>query len=105
MSRPDAAVRFPVGRRRAAPYGPGMTQQEIDVRRMRPEEHDTVRGLSVGAFGGDAHIATLIDALRASWAWDDETSFVAERGGSLVGQVLYTHALLDAPRELVDVLV
>jgi len=77
----------------------------IDVRPMRRDERDAMRDLSVTAFGGDAHIGGLIDALSASWAWDDDTSFVAERDGTLVGQALYTHALLDAPRELVDVLV
>lgn len=77
----------------------------LDVRTMRVEELAEVGALSIRAFGGDEHLGTLIDALRASWAWDDRTSFVAERSGTLVGHVLYTHALLDAPRALVDVLV
>ncbi|HEY4610572.1 MAG TPA: hypothetical protein VIH06_15255, partial [Ilumatobacteraceae bacterium] len=72
---------------------------------MRTDEFEHVRGLAVAAFGGDASIGVLLDELRSSWAWDDELSFVAEVDGSLVGQVLYTHAFLDAPSRLVDVLV
>jgi putative acetyltransferase len=64
-----------------------------------------MRELAVDAFDGDSQIRDLIDALRDSWAWDDELAFVAEDGGRLVGQVLYTRGLLDAPDRLVDVLV
>ena len=35
----------------------------------------------------------------------NELCFVAEDDGELVGQALYTHAILDAPRRLQDVLV
>jgi putative acetyltransferase len=78
---------------------------EVTVRQMRPEEFAAMRTLSIDAFGGDESIGTLIDALRASWAWHDELSFVAEADRQLVGQVLYTQAILDAPARLVDVLV
>ena len=64
-----------------------------------------MRELSAAAFGGDDVIRTLLDALRESWAWEDELSFVAERDGELVGQVLYTHAILDTAAANVDVLV
>lgn len=64
-----------------------------------------MRDLSVAAFEGDPRIRVLLENLHESWAWDDELSFVAELDGELVGQVLYTHALLDAPNQLVDVLV
>jgi putative acetyltransferase len=83
----------------------------LDVRVMRPGEFDAVRALAVSAFGGsgsfgaDDGIGDLLDALRASWAWADELSFVAERSGRIVGQVLYTRALVDAPLRLVEVLV
>lgn len=75
------------------------------VRTMRPEEFEQVRDLAVDAFDGDPKIARLLHQLRSSWAWEDELSFVAELDGSVVGQVLYSHAILDAPRRLVDVLV
>lgn len=64
-----------------------------------------MRAVSIEAFGDDQHIGVLLDALRDSWAWQDELSFVAELDGSIVGQALYTSALLDAPTKLVDVLV
>jgi putative acetyltransferase len=72
---------------------------------MRRDEFETVRDVSVQAFSGDSTIADLLDALRASWAWDDRFSFVAEHNGDIVGHVLYTHAILDGPTRLVDVLV
>jgi putative acetyltransferase len=46
-----------------------------------------------------------VDALRASADWIEGLSFVAEEGGRIVGHVLFTRALLDAPPRLVDVLV
>jgi putative acetyltransferase len=77
----------------------------ITIRVMRPDEFETMRSVSAAAFGDDEQIAKLLDALRASWTWDDQLSFVADRGGEIVGQVLYTHALLDAPDRLINVLV
>ena len=72
---------------------------------MRSDEFDAIRSLSIASFGGDQHIGRLLDALCGSWAWDDTLSFVAEHDGELVGQALYTHAVLDTPRALQDVLV
>lgn len=72
---------------------------------MRSDEFRAMRQLSVDAFGSDEKLGVLLDALKACWAWDGSLSFVAEQDGELVGQVLYTRALLDAPRRLVDVLV
>lgn len=72
---------------------------------MRPEKFEEMKGLSVTAFESDPQIGVLLDKLHESWAWDDALSFVAELDGRLVGQVLYTHAFLDAPDRLVDVLV
>ena len=72
---------------------------------MRSDEFVTMRELCVSAFGGDQRIGPLLDLLHASWAWEDALSFVAVRDGSIVGQVLYTHAFLDAPTSMVDVLV
>lgn len=74
------------------------------IRLMQPEEFEATRDLSVSAFGDDPLIRVLLDDLHESWAWEDELSFVAERDGELVGQVLYTHSFLDAPKRLVDVL-
>jgi putative acetyltransferase len=75
------------------------------VRVMRSDEFTAVRKLSIAAFNGDARIGPLLDTLRASWSWEDALSFVAVLDGSVVGHVLYSHAFLDAPTRLVDVLV
>jgi len=72
---------------------------------MEVDEFDAMRELSVDAFGGSRRIGHLLDALHKSWAWDADLSFVADRGGEIVGHVLYTHAMLDAPHRLDDVLV
>jgi putative acetyltransferase len=71
---------------------------------MRRDEFTAMRELSVAAFEGDPQIGPLLDLLNESWAWEDVLSFVAELRGELVGHVLYTHAFLDAPSQLVDVL-
>jgi putative acetyltransferase len=88
---------------------PGREQQvgpeRVMVRVMRHDEFEAVRDVSVQAFAGDPTIADLLDALRTSWAWDDRFSFVAERDGDIVGHVLYTHALVDGPAHLIDVVV
>lgn len=62
---------------------------------MHDHEFEEMRELAALAFGDDPQIRDLLNLLHESWAWDDE----------LVGQVLYTHAYLDAERKLIDVLV
>jgi putative acetyltransferase len=76
----------------------------VRVRVMQPDEYERVRALEVAAFGDDRSIGELLDLLRGSWTWEDELSFVAEREGEIVAHVLYTHAIVDAPLRLVDVL-
>ncbi len=75
------------------------------IRTMQSDEFAAVRALSVAAFGGDPRIGPLLDTLHASWSWEERLSFVAVDDGSIVGQALYSHAFLDAPARLVDVLV
>lgn len=82
------------------------TREAVTVRVMADAELGAVRDLTALAFGAEAGVGDLLDALRGSWAWDDQLSFVAhDAGGALVGHVLFTRALLDAPARLVDVLV
>jgi putative acetyltransferase len=74
---------------------------------LRPEgsgQAAAVRSVVADAFGGDLE-AHLVDALRASPDWIDGLSFVAEVDGQVVGHVVFTRGLLDAPQRLVDVLV
>ncbi|MBA3586033.1 MAG: GNAT family N-acetyltransferase [Chloroflexi bacterium] len=54
---------------------------------------------------GERVVADLADALRTSPDWIEGLSFVAERAGRLIGHILFTRSLLDAPRRLVEVLV
>jgi len=81
------------------------SSDDVTVRVMDLPEFDAMRAVSVAAFGGDASIGDLLDGLRDSWAWHDELCFVALRGDEVVGQVLYSSAIVDAPDRLVQVLV
>jgi putative acetyltransferase len=65
---------------------------------------DGIRTAVVSAFGLPL-IGELVDRLRASPDWIPGLSFVAEREGRIIGHVLFTRSLLDAPQRLVDVLV
>ncbi len=76
----------------------------VEVRAERPGEVAAVRELVTSAFGGHHGpvVADLVDSLRASPAWQ-ELSFVAVLGGEIIGHVLFTRSLLDAPRRLLGV--
>lgn len=89
-----------------------MPEREL-IRVSAPADEPAIADIVTAAFG-DEHgpvVARLVDALRASPAWDPALSFVAESTpadggpGQLTGYVLLTRNLLDAPRRLVDVLV
>lgn len=82
-----------------------MTEAVLRIREVRHDEFEEVRRLEVAAFGGDESIGALLDELRMSWAWVPELSFVAERNSDVCAHVLFTRAILDAPHQLVDVLV
>ena len=81
-----------------------MTRAVVRYRPERPGDGAEIRSVVEAAFG-DPVIGDLVDRLRASPDWIDGLSFVAEEEGAIVGHVLFTHGLLDAPRRLVDVLV
>ncbi|MFC7549370.1 GNAT family N-acetyltransferase [Plantactinospora sp. GCM10030261] len=87
------------------------------IRDERLDDHEAVRSLHRRAFGG-AHgdvVAGLVDALRrddpatssasstASSMASPVASFVAEEAGDVVGHVMFSRCLLDAPRRLVEV--
>ncbi|MEP6697702.1 MAG: N-acetyltransferase [Pseudonocardiales bacterium] len=85
-----------------------MPAPDLPSVRIRPEadgEQAAVRAVVGSAFAHHPVVADLVDALRVSPAWVPGLSFVAERGGDLIGYVLATRHLLDAPRRLVEVLV
>ncbi|MDG4795976.1 N-acetyltransferase [Micromonospora sp. WMMD1082] len=74
----------------------------MELRAERTADHDAVHELHRRAFGdhGDA-VARLVPALRD--ADPEALSLVAEQAGGIVGHVMFTRSLLDAPRRLVPV--
>jgi putative acetyltransferase len=69
-----------------------------------PGEEQAVREVVTRAFG-ERSVADLVDGLRASPDWIPGLSLVATVDDAVVGYIAFTRGLLDAPRELVDVLV
>jgi putative acetyltransferase len=82
----------------------GATPDGVTLRAERAGDSDAVRDVVVTSFG-EVVVGALVDGLRASDAWIDGLSFVAEADGQLVGHVLFTRSRLDALERLVDVLV
>ena len=75
------------------------------IRPQRADEDAAVSSVVAAAFSHHEGVAELVEALRESWAWVDDLSLVADEDGEVVGHVLLTKAILDAPERLVDVLV
>jgi putative acetyltransferase len=77
------------------PYRPG-----VHLREEVPADAEAVREVHLTAFGDHGTVvADLTDSLRHL----PGLSLVAEVAGRLVGHVLFTRNLLDAPKRLVDV--
>ena len=63
-----------------------------------------MRDIHLRAFGDHGLVvADLADALRETITPADGLSLVAEHDGQIVGHVMFTRSLLDAPRRLVEV--
>lgn len=75
------------------------------IRDELPADHDAVRDVLRAAFADEPVVADLVDALHKSTAWRPGLSLVAEIDDEVVGYVLATRGWVDAPRELVEVLV
>ncbi|MCX2967704.1 N-acetyltransferase [Streptomyces sp. TRM70308] len=76
----------------------------MDVREERVGDADGVREVNLRAFGDHGVVvAALVESLRESVAAGHGLSLVAEERGRVVGHVMFTQSLLDAPRRLVDV--
>lgn len=73
----------------------------MDVRREQERDADAVRAVHLAAFGGDHGrvVADLVDDLRAIPGC---ISLVAD-DGDVVGHLMFTTSLLDAPSRLVEV--
>ena len=77
----------------------------VDLRAEQGQDREAVRGLHGEAFGdqGEA-VADLVDALRDQITSDNGVSLVAvDENRDVVGHVMFTRSLLDAPRRLVEV--
>jgi putative acetyltransferase len=75
----------------------------VEVRREEERDHDAVRAVQLAAFGGGDHgrvVADLVDDLRTIPGC---LSLVAVEGDEVVGHLMYTTSLLDAPKRIVDV--
>ena len=75
------------------------------VREERSTDHAAVREIHRAAFASHPDgVIRLVDALRRSLTAELGLSLVSvDDEGSVVGHVLFTHNLLDAPPRLVDV--
>ena len=74
----------------------------MQLRAEQHHDHAAVRDVHLRAFGASgARVAALVDALRS----DDPGALglVAELAGEVVGHVMFSRSLLDAPRRLVAV--
>lgn len=75
----------------------------MPVRTEHSRDHDAVASIHRAAFVGEhgGTVAELVDALRR----DDPAalSLVFEEDGEVLGHILFSRALLDAPRRLVPV--
>jgi putative acetyltransferase len=77
----------------------------MELREELPGDKKSVRDIHLRAFGGDHGlvVAGLVDTLRETITPTDGLSLVAAHDGQVVGHVMFTRSLLDAPRRLVEV--
>ncbi|MFE1859071.1 GNAT family N-acetyltransferase [Streptomyces anandii] len=76
----------------------------MDLREELPGDRQDVREVHLRAFGDHGLVvAGLVDSLRDMVTAENGLSLVAEQDGRVVGHVMFTRSLLDAPRRLVDV--
>ncbi|MGW0915404.1 GNAT family N-acetyltransferase [Streptomyces sp. NPDC002784] len=76
----------------------------MDLREELPGDRRAVRGVHLQAFGDHGLVvADLVDTLRDTITPTDGLSLVAEQEGQVVGHVMVSRGLLDAPRRLVEV--
>lgn len=76
----------------------------MDLRGELPGDRRAVQDLHRRAFGDHGRVVgDLVESLRETITPEDGLSLVAERDGEVVGHVMFTRSLLDAPQRLVDV--
>ena len=76
----------------------------MELREELPDDKESVREIHLRAFGDHGLVvASLVETLRETITPKDGLSLVAGHDGQIVGHVMFTRSLLDAPRRLVDV--
>ena len=76
----------------------------MDLREELPGDRESVRDIHLRAFGNHGLVvADLVDSLRETITPKGGLSLVAGNDGQIVGHVMFTRSLLDAPRRLVEV--
>jgi putative acetyltransferase len=76
----------------------------VELRAERREDLAAVRELHLAAFGDHGRVvADLVDGLRESVTTADGLSLIAQDAGEVIGHVMFTRSLLDAPPRLVEV--
>ena len=81
-----------------------MIQTVGNDREELPGDKESVRDIHLRAFGDRGLVvADLVDALRETITPTDGLSLVAELHGHIVGHIMFTRSLLDAPRRLIEV--
>jgi len=81
-----------------------LTIQGMELREELPGDKESVREIHLRAFGDHGPVvADLVDSLRETMTPKDGLSLVAGHDGQIIGHVMFTRSLLDAPRRLVEV--
>ena len=76
----------------------------VDVRAEAVGDRSAVRAVHLAAFGDHGQVvANLVDDLRDAIARGDGLSLVAEERDQIVGHVMFSTSLLDAPKRLIPV--
>ncbi len=76
----------------------------MEIRLERAADRAAVGAVHRAAFGDEGDlVARLVEALRSTMTPATSLSLVAADGAAVVGHVMFTRSLLDAPRRLVDV--
>ena len=80
------------------------TLAPVEVRAEATGDWPAVRAVHLAAFGDHGEmVANLVDDLRGAVARGEGLSLVAEDRDWIVGHVMFSPSLLDAPRRLVSV--
>lgn len=80
------------------------TLAHVNVRPEEPGDWPAVREVQLAAFGAHRQdVGNLVDDLRNAVARGEGLSLVAEEQGQIIGHLVFSPSLLDAPSRLVPV--